>query len=96
MNANASGGGAGDVIEVYCACPPELARRRYADRAASGSRHPAHATTSLSNADLDQYDRPLGIGRVIIVDTTSPVDVEALVDHVRTELGLRAHPHEVI
>jgi len=31
----------GNIVEVYCTCPPEEMARRYADRAASTRHHPA-------------------------------------------------------
>jgi predicted kinase len=68
-------------VEVNCVCPPELAARRYAERAATG--HSVHVITSLSPDLLAEYDRPVGIGDVITVDTTGPVDVAALADRVR-------------
>ena len=68
-------------VEVNCACPPELAARRYAERAAAG--HPVHVVTSLSAALLAEYDRPVGLGDVITIDTTGPVDVAAVAGRVR-------------
>jgi predicted kinase len=68
-------------VEVYCACPPGLATRRYAERAAV--RHPVHVVTALTADYLADYDRPVGIGDVITVDTTGPVDVAALAGRVR-------------
>jgi hypothetical protein len=68
-------------VEVNCACPPELAARRYAERAAAS--HPVHVVTTLSPAFLAEFDRPVGLGDVITVDTTGPVDVAALADRVR-------------
>ena len=68
-------------VEVNCACPPELAARRYAERAAAS--HPVHVTTSPSPDFLAEFDRPVGIGDLITVDTTGPVDVAAVADQVR-------------
>jgi predicted kinase len=69
-------------VEVNCVCPPELAARRYAERAVAC--HPVHVVTALSPAFLAEFDRPVGIGDVITVDTTGPVDVPALAGRVRT------------
>jgi hypothetical protein len=66
---------------VNCVCPPELAARRYAERAAAS--HPVHVVTNLSPAFLAEFDRPVGIGDVITVDTTGPVNVAALAGRVR-------------
>jgi predicted kinase len=68
-------------VEVNCVCPPELAVRRYAERAATC--HPVHVVTSLSPDLLAEFDRPVGIGDLITVDTTGPVDVAALAGRVR-------------
>ena len=68
-------------VEVNCVCPPELAARRYAQRATAS--HPVHVVTTLSPDLLAEYDRPVGIGDLITVDTTGPVDVAALADRVR-------------
>jgi predicted kinase len=69
-------------VEVNCVCPPELAARRYTERAAAG--HPVHVVIRLSPELLAEFDRPVGIGDLITVDTTGPVDVAALADRVRT------------
>lgn len=74
----------GRVVEVNCACPPEVAARRYAARAAAT--HPVHVVTRLSAEMLAEYDRPVGVGEVIIVDTTGPVDIPALAAAVRARL----------
>jgi hypothetical protein len=42
-----------------------------------------HVVTSLSPDLLAEFDRPVGIGDLITVDTTGPVDVAALADQVR-------------
>jgi predicted kinase len=75
-------------VEVNCVCPPELAARRYAERAAAS--HPVHVVTSLTPQMLAEYDRPLGIGELITVDTTAPVDVAKLAERVRASLPPRA------
>jgi hypothetical protein len=72
---------------VNCACPPELAARRYTERAATC--HPVHVVTSLSPDQMAEYDRPVGIGDLITVDTTVPIDVAALADLVRMRLQVR-------
>jgi len=68
-------------VEVNCVCPPELAARRYAQRATAS--HPVHVVITLSPAFLAEFDRPVGIGDLITVDTTGPVDAVALADRVR-------------
>jgi predicted kinase len=70
-----------DVVEVHCWCPPAEAARRYAERAASI--HPVHVVHELSADVLAQYDRPLGYGPVITVDTTRPTDPPGIAAQIR-------------
>jgi predicted kinase len=70
------------VVEVWCTCPPDVARTRYAAR----SRHPGHFDAEL----LETYDEvvstadPLGLGPVIVVETSGSVDVARLAVAVRS------------
>jgi predicted kinase len=74
----------GQIVELYCRCPPEEAARRFAQRAATGARHPAHPRQSmLSEESFVGCDRPIGIGTVIEVDTGNPVDVGELANRVQ-------------
>jgi predicted kinase len=66
-------------VEVHCACPPELAVERYNARAT----HPLHVVTTLQPEAMAEYDRPVGIGALVTVDTTVPVDVPAVAAAVR-------------
>jgi predicted kinase len=66
-------------VEVYCACPPELAIKRYNARTS----HPVHVVTALHLNDMAEYDRPVGIGTLVTVDTTVPVDVPVVAAAVR-------------
>lgn len=60
--------------EVWCEVPGELARERYAARAAG-----RHAVHTVSDWDLwIPAAEPLALGPVHRVDTTRPVDVPAL------------------
>ena len=72
-------------VEVYCRCDPGLAARRYRDRART--RHPVHVVSSLTPEMLAEYDRPVGIGEVVTVDTAAPVDAAAVAAAVRARLG---------
>jgi predicted kinase len=74
-------------VEVNCVCPPEVAARRYAERAVAS--HPVHVVTSLTPEMLAEYDRPVGVGALITVDTTVPVDVAELAERVRASLPAR-------
>ena len=76
----------GRVVEVNCVCPAGVAARRYAERAVT-CRHAVHAIASLMPEDLAEYDRPVGIGELISVDTTVPVSVPALAREVRARLA---------
>jgi len=66
-------------VEVHCACPPELAIERYNARAT----HPVHVVTTLQLEAMAEYDRPVGIGTLVTVDTTVTVDVNAIATAVR-------------
>lgn len=68
----------GRVIEVYCDCPAAEVARRFAVRAAEQA-HPAHPLQALTPELLAEYDRPVGVGLLARVDTSVPVDIDALV-----------------
>jgi predicted kinase len=70
-------------VEVHCTCPPDLARQRYNGRPT----HPVHVVTTLPPEAMTEYDRPVGIGLLITVDTTAPVDVNAVAAAVRNCRG---------
>ena len=69
----------GRPVEVHCACPAELAAARYNTR----TRHPVHHLVHASVEALAEWDRPVGIGSLVTVDTTTPVDVVAVAAQVR-------------
>jgi predicted kinase len=75
----------GHLVEVRCECPPELARARFAARAKIG--HPAQRHTELDDQRLALYARPIGLGKLITVDTSAPVDVDEVSEQVRLILG---------
>jgi predicted kinase len=70
---------AAQPVEVHCACPPELALQRYNAR----HTHPVHVVTTLEPKAMAEFDRPVGIGTLVTVDTTIPVDVHAIAAAVR-------------
>lgn len=74
----------GRLAEVRCECSPEVARQRYAARAAAG--HPAQRYTELDEKRLLAYAKPIGLGPLISVDSSGPVDVEDVARQVRTLL----------
>ena len=69
----------GQPVEVHCACPPEVAAARYNARAT----HPVHVISTLPVSAMAEYDRPVGIGDLVRVDTTRPVDVAEVASQVR-------------
>lgn len=77
------------VVEVYCWCPPAVAAARYARRALDPDHHPAHVTPTLDPTLLAEFDRPMGIGPVVRVDTTEPVDLGRLAARVSEHLADR-------
>lgn len=71
---------AAQLVEVHCACPPELAVARYNARVT----HPVHVVRTLGLEVMAEWDRPVGIGVLIAVGTTVPVDVPAVAAAVRS------------
>jgi predicted kinase len=69
----------GPLVEVHCSCPREVAVARYTSR--SRSRHAGHLDADRQPEELwnEHNTRPTGIAPVIVVDTTAPVDVGAVV-----------------
>ena len=78
------------IVEVYCSCPPTVATQRYESRAAQPDHHPAHVTPHLDPALLAEFDQPIGIGPVIEIDTTEPVDVQSVAKRVIDALPERS------
>jgi predicted kinase len=67
----------GRLAEVHCTVPLDVARTRYHDRAAG--RHAGHLDADRTDAELwGEPVRPLGLGPVIKVDTSGPVDIPQL------------------
>jgi predicted kinase len=80
----------GVQVEVHCACPPEMAVARYNAR----PRHPVHVQTNITPDYLTEFDRPVGIGALVTVDTTTPVDVPAIAARVSSLLLSRERARE--
>lgn len=74
----------GALIEIRCRCPRAVAQARY--RARSQSRHSGHLDSERSPEELwnEHHLTPLGLGPVIEVDTSAPVDAASLAAQVRT------------
>jgi adenylate kinase family enzyme len=73
------------VVELYCSCAPTIA----ADRFLARRRHDGHGDAHRTRADLlRQFESlaalgPIGVGKVVRVDTEQVVDIDALL----VELG---------
>jgi hypothetical protein len=75
------------IVEVRCACAPELARARYAGRV----RHPSHFDGDHLRDSFDAWiaedaSRP-AVGPRLDVDTAGPVDVAAVARWVRANFN---------
>jgi glucokinase len=69
--------GAENPLEIWCEVPFDVARRRFEER---HPRHPIHGELPV-DADWElcrQFMEPLGLGPTLHVDTTGPVDLEAI------------------
>jgi hypothetical protein len=67
----------GPVVEVRCLVPLAVAKSRYYARAAG--RDPGHLDLDRDEAELwGRPVRPLGVGRLVEVDTTGPTDIPAV------------------
>jgi hypothetical protein len=75
---------AANPVEVYCACHPERAERRYDERARIC--HPIHVLASIPADVRAEYDQPVGIGKLVTVNTAMPVDVLTVAAAVRAHL----------
>lgn len=74
----------GVLVEVHCRCPLDECARRYRERA--NSRHPIHLDALDARTERASFERcsvPLGLGPVIVADTTQWVDIPALAGEVR-------------
>jgi predicted kinase len=74
------------AVEVHCQCPAEVAAARYNAR----PRHPVHVLKTLPVTAMAKYGRPVGIGGLVLVDTSIPVDVPAVAARVRACLASAA------
>lgn len=74
----------GPFVEVRCAVPRELARERYHQRV----RDERHLDGARDEAELwAEPVLPLGVGPLLTVDTSRPVDITALAADVRARLA---------
>jgi glucokinase len=86
LQSHLSRAGVTRTVEVWCVAPPDVIACRYADRAAA--RHPGHLGLDYVEElrALAASARPLGIGPVVPVDTSLPIDWAHVIDRVRTSL----------
>ena len=72
------------LVEVYCDVAPEVARDRYVAR--SGTRHPVHFDVEQGSdvrGWIERHPQYVDGGwPLITVDTSSPVDIDALVQQI--------------
>jgi cytidylate kinase len=77
------------LVEVYCACEPEIAATRFVNR----QRHPGHLDSGKRAEDVLANFRtlaaagPLEIGKFLRVDTTSEIDLDIIVSQVNALLS---------
>ncbi len=80
------------LVELWCRCPPKIAVSRFLKR----DRHPGHGDQMRTSAELlvqfEALERlgPLGIGRLIEVDTTTSIDVRRLAQQIDEHSGPRS------
>lgn len=76
----------GNIMEIYCDCPPELAAKRFIQR----ERHPCHFDSKRTLEDMhDRFtalskDGPLGLGKLVRVDTSVEADVAKVARAIKT------------
>ena len=75
----------GPVVELRCVVPLDVARTRYYTRATH--RHPGHLDLQRDETELwGEPVRPLGVGPLVEVDTTEPLDIPAVAADIRRAL----------
>jgi predicted kinase len=81
----------GRLIEVHCTVPVELAMARY--RARTGRRHAGHLAGARGDEELwGEPSHPTGLGPVVMVDTSGPVDIAGLAATMAHVLAGRFRP----
>lgn len=76
-----------EIIEIYCECPAEIAALRFTSR----KRHPSHfdntRTLEVLRKSFDALvcDGPLGLGKLIRVNTASQIDMAQVVNSIRSK-----------
>ncbi len=77
----------GMLVELRCRCPREVADARYRTR--SATRHAGHLDEERPPEELwnEHHLKPLGLGPVIEVDTSRPIDVRWLAERIKALAG---------
>jgi predicted kinase len=70
----------GAIVEVRCEIPLKLAQGRYAERVKL--RPDAQRFSELTEERAGQYAQPIGVGTLLQIDTTAPVDVTILAHQI--------------
>jgi hypothetical protein len=79
----------GLVVEVHCVCGVSEAIRRFKARGLAGI-HPAHPWRLMDDGVFAEFDRPMGVGEVITVDTTRPTDLDWVMTEIARRFGTMA------
>lgn len=66
------------VVEVHCSCSPDEAARRYTERGNRSEQHAIHVLRAMTPDQMVEYDRPMAVGKVLVVDTNLPVNIPTL------------------
>lgn len=70
-------------LEIWCSVPVELARKRREER--WPTMHPIHGDLQPAQAPAHGHNEPLGLGPVLHVDTSRPVDVAPIAEWCRAQ-----------
>jgi len=71
------------MVQVYCDCPFDLARRRFFERLVTGERHPGFREEEMTTEEFERFrplTEPLRLSVPLVrVDTAAPVDVDDVI-----------------
>lgn len=70
------------IVEVHCDCGRAETAKRFRERAATSGHHAAHPLKEMPPEMLDEYDRPMGVGPIVEVDTRTPVNLDRVLAEV--------------